>query len=367
MKDTPLMEPAIERQMRELSRKLKKELAVLEKSRDSQAFVRAAVTLSKDVDHSRHSLLFMHFMLHGEYERAWMINHYYSWYRNMFKREQLLEHPSSWALKLYWEMADRTYDGEENYRRLRGGEKMLLEALPNQIFKPYDEQYNREALRRSTSTSSLEMEWLSRFDLTPEGRYKTIGSDRNYFVRYESFPENLRFFAYCLRLEDHASAQECLFRLKCIMSTGEPPRDWSDAPRLKYMAPKALAYEAWLLARLADSAERRMAYAWQAVYWLVEHSLRGLNTLHDDIDFEDNRMSSVNDTLCCVFGEFELAGERQAEFLANFKAIAQFASVSFCRRMIEDPVRIIPFPERNLPPLEDCKRLYDELYPPETK
>lgn len=189
------------------------------------------------------------------------------------------------------------------------------------------------------------------YDPSPAARYKTVGDDKQFFMAYASINELLEILPLALRQERHEVVAEMLFRLRNILSLGEPPRDITEGPKHRHFAPYLNMYDLWFQARMAESADKRKALGREALYWYLETGLRSAGTTHirDFIAFTD---------LCELIGEFELFDEQQDEFLRHFKKWAAHASISFYKKMQANPVQPIPFAERELPTYDEIRALY---------
>jgi hypothetical protein len=190
-------------------------------------------------------------------------------------------------------------------------------------------------------------------------RYSTAYGERNYYISYTSYSDALRVLPLYFIQEKYAQAAEIIFRLKHMITSASTPKATYEFPSLNRLIPAVLAWDSWYNARFTKDVEHQRILAWTAIYWFIEDILR--NAPYDNVFYCDDFGSA--DAIYACLGEFELLGAQQKEFLENFKTSAMFASMSFCQKMIEDPTPMIPFPERKLPTIEECKRMYDDMFP----
>jgi hypothetical protein len=184
------------------------------------------------------------------------------------------------------------------------------------------------------------------YDLSPAARYRTVDGCKNCFLKHQSLYAARRLLEVYFRREMMPETDELMFRLRHIALAGEAPKFMMEFPKSKHIGAWIAIYDYWYQAQREADPGRRQEMAWTALYWFLELGLRlaGTNNIDEFVQF------SVGTE---IIGEFELMGEDQGNFLRHLKRFVMHASVSYCKKMMADPIQIVPFSERNMPGYEE--------------
>lgn len=308
-------------------------------------------------------LLPIYYVLNKNYSLAWIIMNYMNDYkRNAFiikKFESPIILPMSWDLKMYWDAAGEAskISSEERLRRNEeysaAGKKIPFEPHGGP-FKINDPEYNQNQIDRPYGE-----ERQTPYDASPAARYATADGDRNYYLNYTSFLDAINVLPLYFIQEKYPQAAEILFRLQHMVASCAKPKATLEFPSLNRLVPVVWATHCWYMARFSTSPGEQKALAWTAIYWFIEDMLRNVSKAN----YYSCDMMGPNDSIFAIIGEFDLMADKQPAFLANFKNKAMYASISFCRKMIDDPTPMISFPERHLLTPEECLEIFNEIYP----
>ncbi len=193
------------------------------------------------------------------------------------------------------------------------------------------------------------------YDLSPQARYKTIERTKNYCLTYDTFNAVSRLLEIYFRREQYEQVEECLFRLRHMVSDRGKSR-YNDPPVDVHKAgPWTNIYDYWYQARMESDPDRRKRLAWLALYWHFQFGVR----LCEGEGVDGHVGSWVG---CELIGEFELMDDKHLEFMRHLKRFTMHASISYCKKMIDSPIKIIPFAERNTPSYEEFQKMVNEKW-----
>jgi hypothetical protein len=193
------------------------------------------------------------------------------------------------------------------------------------------------------------------YDLSPEARYKEIEDEGLYYLNHYSYGRISIILDTLMALDKHVEMEECLFRLKHILGSGEAPRDLYEAHKIKQIAPRIYFFDHWLRVRLETDPEKRKVEGWAAVYWLIEDLLRNTGNVFG--------MGRWFHKLCAIKAEAELWEDEKdkTEFMRYLKLHAMNGGIGTCRKLMADPTPLVTPKEMGFPSSEECRRIYAEV------
>jgi hypothetical protein len=330
--------PSIDYAIRQLEKKFKSQIALMEKfENDPQQVYRAALSIAYEDNKKKRKYqsctgLTVYFILKKKFRLAWISRMYASSGYGVIPLDRLTSKRRS-----------------ERGSGLQDFESLWSLKRTSLMYSLIDEEVNQEFLRVAHS-----LPYGETYDRSPEARYKEQEDEKEFYIRSDSMGDSRSLMEMLMAMDRNEEAVECLFRLQHVIVNGSISSSFIDPPTFTGMAAYVQAMNNWLQARFEKDTERRKSLGWSIVYWLVISLVDSLGKGHA---FEHEV-----DALCSAAAEFELfAEEEMIELYRYFKISCVYYSRGMAEKLRKEPTKLLTGEEIGAITTEEAFAIYDEI------